>query len=345
MLRCSLLLLLTVASSTAWAQRAPEVPAAPAPAPAPAVDLARFVAATAQAQDMVAVAERGVTALSAQRTTLRARLNEQLVAIDRLKQGPRGWRTKSQLEDRLSEANETRQQLEAAEARLAEAQRGLAAARAALVRAIDAELLAGTAEPRARSLRAMRTALLPKREVRRIILPDTKIDPRLDPEELDEQVAAIREGEAALERQIRGLDEQGKELQHIDDLRRQHARTIELDARDDSASRRNTQQPSGGRGAVADSAGGPPPSAPETSGGGGGNGLGAVFEIDAQIVLPEVVDPAILDGIVRAQRSGDPGQRAIAVRKARDAVMAKRDQLIRKRKDIETLAKQRRQQK
>lgn len=327
------LVLAVVAPATVWAQPAPEAARA---------DAARLVAATAKAQEAVAAAERTASQLAGQRTTLRGRLNEELTAIDRLKQGPRGWRTKSQLEDRLSEANETRQQLEAAEARLAEAQRQLAAARAALVRAIDAELAAGVPESRARPLRALRTEMLPKREARRIILPDTKIDPRLDPEELDEQVAAIRESEAALERQIRGLEEQGKELQRIDDLRKQHDRTIELDKRDDNTSRRNTQQPSGGRGLAPEAAspGGPIP----PSGDGVGIGSGATFEADAPIVLPEVVDPAILDGITRAQRSGDPGQRAVAVRKARDAVVTKREQLVRKRKEIEALAKQRRQQ-
>ncbi|HWU91292.1 MAG TPA: hypothetical protein VN253_28695 [Kofleriaceae bacterium] len=335
MLRWWLLLVLTVASATARAQRAPE-PAAPAPAPA---DVAPLTAATAKAQDVVGSAERGTSQVAAQRDALRQRLNEQLVAIDRLKQGPRGWRTKSQLEDRLSEANETRQQLEATEARLAEAQRQLAAARGALVRAIDAELAAGAAGPRAGSLQALRAKLLPKREVRRIVLPDTKIDPRLDPEELDEQVAAIREGEAVLERQIRGLEEQARELQRIDDLRRQHDRTIELDKRDDNTSRRNTQQPSGARPGLADAAGPSPTSSPPE-----GIGGSSSFESDAPVVLPEVVDPAVLDGLTRAQRSGDPGQRATAVRKARDAVMTKREQLIRKRKEIESLARQRRQQ-
>jgi hypothetical protein len=330
MLRWWLVLVLVVASATAWAQ----------PAPEPARADARLIGATARAQDAVAAAERTAGQLAGQRSTLRGRLNEELVAIDRLKQGPRGWRTKSQLEDRLSEANETRQQLEAAEARLAGAQRQLAAARAALVRAIDAELAAGTPDPRARSLRALRTELLPKREARRIVLPDTKIDPRLDPEELDEQVAAIRESEAALERQIRGLEEQGKELQRVDDLRKQHDRTIELDKRDDNTSRRNTPQPSGGRGLAPEAA---TPGAPIPPGDGASIG-GATFESDAPVVLPEVVDPAILDGITRAQRSGDPGQRAAAVRKARDAVTAKREQLVRKRKEIEALAKQRRQQ-
>lgn len=334
MLRWWLVLVLAVASATARAQ--------PAPAPVGGTDAARLGSVTAQAQQVVATAERGANQLAAQRNTLRQRLNEELVAIDRLKQGPRGWRTKSQLEDRLSEANETRQQLEAAEARLAEAQRRLGAGRATLVRAIDAELAGGAAEPRARSLGALRRELLPRREARRIILPDTKIDPRLDPEELDEQVAAIREGESALERQIRGLEEQARELQQNHDLRRQHDRTIELDKRDDNTSRRNAQPPSGGRGVLADAAGGPiPPSSPND---GSSSGGGSMFESDALVVLPEVVDPAILDGITRAQRSGDPGQRAIAVRKARDAVTEKRELLIKKRKEIENLARQRRQQ-
>lgn len=319
MLRWWLVLVLVVASATAWAQPA----------------------TLGRAQDAVVAAARTTGQLAGQRDGLRQRLNEELAAIDRLKQGPRGWRTKSQLEDRLSDANETRKQLEAAEARLADAHRRLAAARGQLVAAIDVELAAAPTVARAEALQRLRAQHVAKREARRIVLPDTKIDPRLDPEELDEQVAAIREGEATLDRQIAGLESQAKELQRIEDLRRQHDRTLELDKRDDNTSRRNAQQPAAVRGA-ADSAGGLAPSA-EGGGGGFSSGGGAMFETDAQVVLPEVVEPAILDGITKAQRSGDPGQRAVAVRKARDAVATKRDQLRKKRLEIETLAKQRRQ--
>jgi hypothetical protein len=68
-----------------------------------------------------------------------------------------------------------------------------------------------------------------------------------------------------------------------------------------------------------------------------------MFESDVRIVLFEVVDPAILDGIAKAQGTGDPGKRADAVRRARDAVSQKLEQLRRKRVEIQKLAKQRRQ--
>src|SRR6185503_2158344 len=120
------------------------------------------------------------------------------------------------------------QQLEAADAQVDAAQRQLAAARGALVTAIDAELRAGVTGPRERSLRAMRNELTPARAARRIVMPDTKVDPRLDPEELDEQVAAIKQVESELERQIKGLEDRANELQNSHDLRQQHARTLEL---------------------------------------------------------------------------------------------------------------------
>jgi DNA repair exonuclease SbcCD ATPase subunit len=314
MLRWWLVLVLTVVSTTAWAQPASEP---------------RLVAATARAQDSVTAIQRYLAQLQAQRAALRQRLNEELAAIDRLKRGPRGWRTKSQLEDRLAEANETQKALQRADAQVDGASRQLAAARAALVAAIDAELRAGASGSRARSLRALRTELTPKRAARRIVLPDTKVDPGLDPEELDEQVAAISQVEAELERQIKGLEERAAELQQAHDLRQQHARMIEIDRREDNSSRRNGPQPSGAR-PLGEAA------APPT------DSMGAIFETDASTVLPEVVDPAVLDGILAAQRSGDLGKRATAVRNARDAVTRRLQELRAKRSQIQGLAKQRR---
>jgi TolA-binding protein len=350
MLRWWLALVLTVVSTTAWAQ--------PASEPAVQAD-PRLAAATRRAQDAVAAGQRSVGQRLAHRDALHQRLSEQLVAIDRLKRGPRGWRTKAQLEERLAEANETQKQLEAADAQLDGATRQLAAARAGLAAAIDAELRGGVVGPLERALRAMRAELTPQRAARRIVLPDTKIDPRLDPEELDEQVAAIKQVEGELERQIKGLEDQAGELQRVHDLRQQHARTLELDQRDDNSSRRTAQTPAGGRGtgdALApqspSTTPSPPtgptgpssptgPTGPTTTTDPGGAGA---FESDAHIVLPEVVDPAVLDGIRAAQTSGDRAQRAVAVRKARDAVTLKLKDLRDKRAAIQGLARQRRQQ-
>jgi hypothetical protein len=68
-----------------------------------------------------------------------------------------------------------------------------------------------------------------------------------------------------------------------------------------------------------------------------------MFESDASTVLPEVVDPTVLDGIRSAQRSGDLSKRAVAVRNARDAVSRRLHELRAKRAAIQNLAKQRRQ--
>jgi hypothetical protein len=283
-------------------------------------------------------ASGAVDQASRERDRLRRRLDAELVAIDRRKHGPRGWRTRRQLEEQLSEANETRKQLEAVEARLAVAQRELSRLRAALLAAIDAELAAGPAAERAAELRARRAAHAPRVAARRIVLPDLAIDRRLDPEELAEQAAAIRESEEVLERQIRGLAEQARELQRAAELRRQHERTLALDQRDDNASRR------------AASGAGSPARGPEASVGqpgspdasvSGASGPGGRYEAEAPIVLPEVVGPAVIDGIRQAQLSGDPARRAAAVLAARDAVAEKQRQLRQRRREIEKLARQR----
>jgi hypothetical protein len=343
MLRWWLTLVLAVVPTTAWAQPAAE-PGADA-----AASSAALSAATSRARIAFDGARGSLGPLVAQRDALRQRLNDELVAIDRLKRGPRGWRTKAQLEERLSDANETQKLLEAADARVAAASRQLVAAQAGLAAAIEAELRVAGGEAQARLLRE-RAQLTPRRAARRIVLPDTKVDPRLDPEELDEQVAAIKQVEGELERQIKGLEEQAAELQRVHDLRQQHARTLELDRRDDNSSRRTTPTAPGVRpvgdaaappgGSSSPSPSGPtfPTGLPETGGGSG------AFEADAHIVLPEVVDPAVLDGIRSAQTSGDRGQRAAAVRRARDAVTQKLKDLREKRAAISGFAKQRRAQ-
>jgi hypothetical protein len=53
-----------------------------------------------------------------------------------------------------------------------------------------------------------------------------------------------------------------------------------------------------------------------------------------------VIDRSPIDGLVRASRSGDPKQRAVAAKLARDAVAKRLDQLKKKRAMIEARAKQ-----
>ncbi|HET9991197.1 MAG TPA: hypothetical protein VFQ65_21845, partial [Kofleriaceae bacterium] len=64
------------------------------------------------------------------------------------------------------------------------------------------------------------------------------------------------------------------------------------------------------------------------------------FETEATFVLGEVIDRTTIDGLTRAQRSGDPAKRAEAARSARDAVSQRLEQLKKKRAQIEARAKQ-----
>ena len=59
------------------------------------------------------------------------------------------------------------------------------------------------------------------------------------------------------------------------------------------------------------------------------------------MVLSGVVDSATIDTLTRAQRSGDPAQRAAAAKKTRDAVAGRLEQLRKKRAEIEALVKSR----
>ena len=346
MRRWVLVLALMVGSSTARAQ------SAPTPAP---------TAITQRAQDAVGVIERRAAQLGQQRQTLNARFADQQRAAAELKRQKPSWRRDRELRDQLAEEHETATQLDTVTRELAKAEAELATARRALVAAIDAEIASGASGPRAQQLVALRKQLTPQvsSAPRRIVVPETKIDPLADPEELDEQAAALREAEAQLQRQVTAYDAQSKELERIAALHRQHDRAIEMDRRDDNGSRRTPQQPTGGRGGTAAEADNPTSPAPPTgtppppndsggvgggpgslSGSGPGRDFSGSIDSDARTVLGDVVDPSTLDALAREARSGDPAKRAEAAKKLRDAVAAKLAQIKQGRAKVEQRAKQ-----
>jgi len=351
MRRWAVVLALLVVSATARAQSTP--PAAGATASAPAV-------LTQRAADAVAAIEKRVGQLATQRQSLNARLADQQRAAAELKRQKPSWRRDRELRDQLAEEHETTTQLATVARDLDRAQAELAAARRGLVAAIDAELASGAAGPRAQQLATWRNRLVPQvsSAPKRIVVPDTKIDPLADPEELDEQAAALREAEAQLQRQVTAYDTQSKDLERVAALHRQHDRAIEMDRRDDNGSRRATQQPTS-RGVSVESDNSPAPTAgqsppPPTDGGGtGGGGAGSIgtsspggkdfsagIDSDARTILGDVVDPSTLDALAREARSGDPAKRADAAKKLRDAVAAKLAQLRQGRQKVEQRAKQ-----
>ncbi len=333
MARWLILLVLTVASATASAQPA------------------RPVAATEKAQADARTLALRATQLGVQRSQLAKKYEDELKAIDRLKQQRPSWRRDRELRDHLADANETATQLGVATRELAKAQRALEAARRALIGAVDAELLAGAIGARRRELEQLKAQLAPPelaRPVHRIVLPDMAVDPLADPEELEQQAAAFRESEAELSRQVIGLDKQAAELDDVARLRKEHDRAGTLAQRDDDQPHR-TAVTSTSRGAAS-------PGAFEDSGGGAG-GKGSpeppsssippssaqpAYETEVRTVLGDVIDAPTIDLLIRAQRSGDPAQRRDAAKKTRDAVAARLEQLKKKRAEIEAAAKQRR---
>jgi hypothetical protein len=324
MSRWWLVLAIAVASSTASAEPRP-------PAAAPAAALA----VTATTETAMRSAEQLVTRLSAKREALAKRYQDQLGQIDRLKNQRASWRRDRELRDSLSESLETANQLSASTRELGQARTGLESARRAYLVAIDAELGAGAPPARASVLVRARAQLVPqlKDAPRRIIIPDFEVDPLADPEELEQRAAELRASEEDLGRQLAGLKVQAVELDHLAVLRKQHERAGDLFSRDDDEPHHNTARPAGeSGGSPDDGAGAGKPNAPGWSSGS--------FESFAPIVLADVINASTLLSLEAAQRSGDPGQRAEAARRAGDEVARRILEVRKRRLEIEARARQ-----
>jgi len=331
----------------------------PISAPSPAV--------VDKAQAQVTTADAKVTQLLGQRGQLTARYQQQLATIDRLKKQKASWRRDRELNTAQADANDTAKRLTALDTQLQTSRKTQVNARAAAVRAIDAEIKAGAKGTRGTQLADLRAKLAPPiPAAKKIVIPDAEIDPLADPQELEQQAAAIAAVEKQLEAQRKGLDVQHKDLALVAELRGAHERAGELATRDDdnpqrggsrtSGGSRSTEtasgadsspQSGGGAGAGGAGAGGGSGSAPpsnEDPGGGsfGGDKLttGGSFETNVAVALGEVIDRSTIDGLVRASKSGDPKKRAEAAKQARDAVAKRLEQLRKKRQEIEARAKQ-----
>ena len=345
--------LAVAAPATGWAQSAPTAAASTA------VD---------KGQGNITRAEQKVATLVGQRGQLTVRYQQQLSAIDRLKKQKASWRRDRELNTAQADANDTAKRLTVLDTQLHAAQVVLRDARVAVVRAIDAEVTAGASGARAQQLATLRAKLAPPLPApKKIVIPDAEIDPLADPQELEQQAAAIAAVEKQLEAQRKGLDSQHKDLALVAELRGAHERAGELATRDDDQPQRGGSRTSGGRNSESTagaspqsggSSGGGAGSGADTSGGAGGTGgtsgddfgggalsgdkspTGGSFESNVAVALGEVIDRSTIDGLVRASRSGDPKQRAEAAKQARDAVAKRLEQLRKKRQMIEARAKQ-----
>jgi len=319
-LRWLLAIALTVASATAWGQSAQ---------------------VTDQAVATLRDAEKKVGQLGQQRQQLQAKYAGELDAIDRLKKQHASWNRDRELRAAMSDSAETANQLGALTRQLAQQTDAVAAARRAVIGAIDAEHADGD---RGNKLAALRAQLAPAKSApKKIVLPDGEVDPLADPEDLDRQAQALRETEAQLQREATSLDGQAKDLDRVAMLRKQHERAGVLANRDDDTSSHAAPKGGGSETTKAGDAAAPAPTV-----GGGSNGAGETasqptssgYEAEALIVLANVVDATAIDAMSRAQKSGDPAQRAEAARKTRDAVRARMDKLAKQRAAIEARSKQ-----
>jgi hypothetical protein len=320
MRRWLLVLAIAVVSSTASADPRQAVPS-------PAV--------TATTETAVRSVEQLVSHLATKREALAKRYQDQLAQIDRLKNQRASWRRDRELRDSLSESLETANQLSAATHELAQARGDLESARRAYLVAIDAELGAGAPPARAQLLIRAKAQLVPQitDAPRRIIIPDFEVDPLADPEELEQRAAELRASEEDLARQLAGLKAQATELDHLAVLRKQHERAGDLFNRDDDEPHHNTARLAGDSGTSPDEGGGAgKPSAPGWASGS--------FENLAPIVLADVINASTLLSLEAAQRSGDPGQRAEAARRAGDEVGRRISEVRKRRLEIEARARQ-----
>jgi FtsZ-binding cell division protein ZapB len=278
---------------------------------------------------------RRATAASA-KAALAQQYQAQLADVDRLKRQRASWRRDRQLRASLAASLDTAQALSGADRALGDADRALTQARRAALAAIDAELAAQPEPGRQRALIAARAAIGPAAAApaKKIVLPDDALDPLADPEELDQQAAALRAGEDELAREGDRLARQATAWQRQAELRAQHDRAGDLAQRDDDAPRRTGGDGRNGASAQPEAGGAQPPGSPGTDAVGG-----TTFENSPEIVLADVLDRTAVDGLRKADQSSDPATKAQAASAAKEQVARRLARLRERRAAIEARAR------
>jgi len=315
-------------------------PGAPTAAARPAVRVAQQAPATAPAADRAAARASSIEAerrrALAERAELQRTLEAQVDEVDRLAGQRASWRRDRQLKDRRAEAHATANRLAAVDRRVRDLAVQLEREHRALLAAVDAEVKAGAASPDRRR-RLDGWAAVARRGLqrsRKIILPDHRIDPLADPEDLEFQARRIAASEQELEREVAALIARARRYHKMDELRQKRTRASELGGLDDNRPRRSTGRistqgerddgPAAGFDNESDDSGAPSPEDP---------GLGA--DSDPVVVLADVVDAGTLDALRRAESSGDPLAKARAAERAQAQVRAQLERLRRTRTAID----------
>ena len=282
--------------------------------------------------------------------------------IDTLKRGRASWRRDRLLQGSLRASNDTAAALRQAEARVRSLEGQLDERRKRWLSAVERELAVAPSPPRVRVLTRHREVLLGhlRPDAKKIVLPDERIDPLADPEDLEHQAALLRESEAELAKELGRLERRVNRYRHMAALSLQRTRADQLGRLDDDQPRRRA----GGRRANAplpadDVSGGqdgsdgrdsaPPPPSPSEPGGGPGapetpgdglEGAGPPDDADMfDIILADVVDSPTIDALRAAERSNNPAFKASAVERASEQVRSRLERLRARRRQIQQRAR------
>ncbi|MBP9087788.1 MAG: hypothetical protein KBG15_16835 [Kofleriaceae bacterium] len=271
-----------------------------------------------------------------------------LAAVDELKKQRAGFRRDRDLRAKLSASLELAKALATANQRVLAAQATVVKITSLLVAgkldAINRELAQpGLSEARRVVLLAERNRVAaPSAPVKKIVVPSMEIDPLADPEELEAQAAALRQSEIEIGYQLDGLAIQEAAALRAEELRRNHARAIDVTTRDDDQPRRGDQQARSARDGADQSAVAPQggPGGPSREEGGGLVSPTVSSSLnDFGVVLADLVDKKQLAALRGAARSDDPTMRAAVAKATRAAVQARLELLRVKRAEMEARAK------
>jgi hypothetical protein len=330
-------------------------PVAPPPqaAPAPPPQAADLVRATAREVATLAAIERERAQALADKTRLARQYEGELQEIDRLKRQRASWRRDRLIRDQLRASHDTARALAAADQRIRRLDASLATQRGRLVAAIDRELAAAPTAERRQALARWRAGAQRehRRDAKKIVVPDERMDPLADPEELEDHAALLHQSEAELARELARLEQQAGRYRYMVTLSAKRERAAELGRLDDDQPRRTSVRSGTGAssGDVQDDAppatpappAPPPPPGEEDPPDGRGpdeDTGGALTGLD--VVLADVVDTSTLDALRAADRSANPAVKARAAERASAQVRARLERLRAQRKRIQERAQE-----
>lgn len=291
------------------------------------------------AAQVLAAETRGTTLL-AEKKQLLNRYERQLQEVDRLKRRRASWRRDRLLRKQLADSHRIARKLGGLDKRLRTLQKRIRSLRGKLLASATTELGKSPTRPRRARLIAWRdrARLFLRPRSKRIILPDSTVDPLADPEDLEEQATQLRQTEKRLAREIANLKSRAQRFRRMVRLRRLRARASMLRRIEPNRPRRSTarlsadrNQATGGAGAGLSSEDSSPTPNDDFSDPSAGSNL--------VVVLANVVNSAALTALRRARTSNDPLFKARAADSARKQVKARLERLRAQRKRIRRRAR------